>query len=46
METTTDCNEPIHWWSDRAEHETCERGTEGCAVDHTNHPGHPRCETW
>lgn len=32
--------------ADRSESESCERGTEGCSVDHTADPNHPRCETW
>jgi len=32
--------------SDRAEHEPCERGTDGCCVDHAASPRHDSCETW
>ncbi len=34
----------IAW--DRSESDPCERGTEGCCVNHSSSPDDQGCETW
>jgi hypothetical protein len=34
-----------YWLADE-DRETCERGTDGCCVDHTRSPEKEECESW